>query len=68
MSGVVKYPNVKVALVGQDGNAFAILGRVQRALRTARVPQEEVKKFFEEATAGDYSHLLATCTKWVEVR
>ena len=26
-----KYPQVKVKLVGEDGNAFAILGRVQRA-------------------------------------
>lgn len=67
MSGV-KYPNVKVTLVGQDGNAFAILGKVRKALLAAKVPQEEVKKFFEEATAGDYGHLLATCTEWVEVR
>lgn len=30
-----KYPDVEVELCGQDGNAFAILGRVARALRQA---------------------------------
>jgi hypothetical protein len=39
-----KYPNVRVALVGEDENAFAIVERVQRALREAGVPTAEVSK------------------------
>lgn len=64
----IRYPNVDVQLTGEDGNAFAILGRVQRALRREGVPATEVSEFFTEATAGDYDHLLATCARWVDVR
>ena len=63
----VKYPNVTVELVGEDGNAFAVLGKVQKAMRKAGVPDEERNKFFAEATAGDYDHLLQTCMQWVNV-
>lgn len=63
----VKHPEVSVQLTGQDGNAFAILGRVRTALRQAGVPDDEIKEFMAEATAGDYDHLLATCMKWVDV-
>jgi len=62
-----KYPDIKVKLVGEDGNPFAILGKVCKALRGARVPQEEVTAFMSEATSGDYDHLLVTCMKWVDV-
>jgi hypothetical protein len=62
-----KYPNVKVRLVGRNGNAFLILGRVKAALKAGGVPAAEVTRFFEEATAGDYDHLLATCMNWVDV-
>ena len=29
----MKYPEVKVTLVGEDGNAFSILGRAKQAAR-----------------------------------
>ena len=63
----VKYPNIKVQLTGGNGNAFAILGAVHQALRRAKVPAEELTKFREEATSGDYDNLLATCMRWVDV-
>lgn len=62
-----KYPQVSVKLVGEDGNAFAILGRVSQALRDAHVAQEEVAKFHAEATSGNYDHLLQTVMQWVNV-
>ena len=62
---MVKYPEVKVELVGQDGNAFAILGKISREMRRAGLPEEEIKVFQDEATSGDYDHLLQTCMKWV---
>ncbi len=62
-----KYPNIKVQLVGQDGNAFAILGNCLAAMRRAELPQEERDKFQKEATSGDYDHLLITCMEWFEV-
>lgn len=61
-----KYPHVKVKLVGKDGNAFFILGRVQLAMKQGKVPDEEWQAFRKEATSGDYYHLLATVMKWVD--
>lgn len=61
----IRYPDVEVDLVGEDGNAFAILGRVQKALRRAGVTEAEVKAYMAEATGGDYGHLLCTTMRWV---
>jgi hypothetical protein len=63
----IRHPEVVVSLVGEDGNAFAILGRVQRALKEAGVPHDEIRAFYEEATAGDYDHLLRVVMQTVEV-
>jgi hypothetical protein len=62
----VKYPDVHVSLVGEDGNAYAILGRVSKALRRAG-HGDVVSEYTAEATAGDYDDLLATTMRWVEV-
>ena len=62
-----KYPQIRVKLVGEDGNAFAILGKVQKALRKGGVAKVEIDKYLEEATSGDYDHLLTTTMEWVEV-
>ena len=61
-----RYPEVEVELVGHDGNAFAVLGRVQAALREAGVAEEERARFTAEAMGGDYDQLLQTCMRWVE--
>lgn len=62
-----RYPYIRVRLVGEDGNAFAILGRVMRAMRRAGLPPEELAAFRDEATAGDYDDLLAAVLRWVDV-
>ena len=69
MNGVneVRYPEVRVQLTGEDGNAFAILGAVRRGLDRYGVSKEEIERFVREATAGDYDDLLQTVQKWVEV-
>jgi hypothetical protein len=56
-----------VRLVGTDGNAFAVLGHVMRALREAGWTQEERDAFRAEATSGDYDHLLGTIMKHLDV-
>jgi Domain of unknown function (DUF4314) len=61
-----RYPDVQVQLTGEDGNAFAILGRTAAAMRRAGVSQEEIDAYFAEATSGDYHHLLATTMTWVD--
>jgi hypothetical protein len=62
-----KYPNVTVKLSDRDGNAFAILGRVRRELRNAKVPLEAIEEFTKEATSGDYDNVIQTSMKWVNV-
>jgi hypothetical protein len=55
---------VVVKLVGEDGNAFSILGRVRRALKRAGMP-EKAEEYLARATAGDYEHLLAVTLEYV---
>lgn len=66
MENEVKFPNVTVELVGQDGNAFAILGRVSAALRKAG-HGDSVSEYMNEAMSGDYDHLLAVTMQTVNV-
>jgi hypothetical protein len=60
-----KYPAIVVPLVGEDGNAVAIMGRVSNAMRKAGVPQEEINQYLDESMSGDYDNLLRTAIKWV---
>lgn len=62
-----KYPNIKVKLLGEDGNAFFILGRCLQAMRRAGISEKERDEFRKEATSGNYDYLLATCFKWFDV-
>lgn len=62
----VRFPEVRVPLVGEDGNAFAILGRAKKALERGGATPEEVTEFMDEAKSGDYNHLLQTVMAWVE--
>lgn len=55
---------VVVKLVGEDGNAFAILGPVRRALKRAGM-QPKAEEYLARATAGDYDHLLAVTLEYV---
>jgi len=59
-------PRPVLVLVGEDGNAFAILGRARRALQAAG-RGDEWAAFVAEATSGDYNHLLATAMRWFDV-
>ena len=63
-----KYQHLKVKLAVADGNAFALMGKVAQALRRDGASKEEIDQFHEEATSGDYNHLLSVCMAWVDVR
>jgi hypothetical protein len=58
--------DVTVKLIGEDGNAFAILGTVSRALKRAGY-QKEAKEYMAEAMSGDYDHLLQVTMEYVNV-
>lgn len=63
----VRHPDVHVQLSDVDGNAFAIMGAVGKALRRAGVPADEVSAYKAESMSGDYDHLIQTAMRWVEV-
>ena len=56
-----------VRLIGEDGNAFMILGRVTKALRRAKCPKDLIQQYQKEATSGDYNNLLAVTAQYVEI-
>lgn len=62
-----RYPNIEVELLGHDGNAFAILGKVNRELKKNKVDDNEIQEFRDQAMSGDYDNLLATVMDWVTV-
>ena len=56
-----------VILIEEDGNAFAIMGSVKKALRRAGADQEYIDRYLSEATSGDYDHLLVVSMEYVNV-
>jgi hypothetical protein len=60
-----RYPEIKVRLVGEDGNAYAIVGRVVQAMRRSGIAPLMIDAFRTEAYGGDYDNLLRTCLEWV---
>jgi len=63
---MAKY-NVEVQLTGEDGNAFAIMAQVQKALKKVGATREDIDTYLEESMSGDYDNLLRTAMKYVEV-
>lgn len=59
--------NVDVDLVGQNGNAYMVLGICQKAARKAGIEDTKINQFLDEAKQGDYDHLLRTCMKYFNV-
>lgn len=62
-----RYSNIEVALSGNDGNAFSIIGRVRSALKRNGVSAAEVDEFSNEAMSGNYDNVLGTAMRWVSV-
>ena len=65
MKGPVTKPTVE--LIGQDGNAFSIMGRVKKALFRAGADKEYIDQYLSETTSGDYDHLLVVSMEYVDV-
>ena len=56
-------------LTGEDGNAFAIIGRVKRALRQANVEQADIDKFLSNLRDyGDNTIRYFRLTKFIRIR
>lgn len=59
--------DITVKLVGEDGNAFAIMAKVGQAMRRAECNKALIDQFLKEAMSGDYDHLLTTVMKYVNI-
>ena len=60
--------NVTVQLSGRDGNAFAIMAAVSKALRQAGVSEEEINQYQDESMSGNYENLLLVAAQWVNIK
>lgn len=49
---------MKYSLVGVDGNAFAVMGYVLRAMRECHLGNDEQKSYQKRAMSEDYNNLL----------
>jgi len=58
------HPEILVQLSRHDGNVFMILGLCQKAARRAGLSEAEIDAFTEDATKGDYDHLIQTAMRW----
>lgn len=50
---------VNFNLIGQDGNAFVLLGGWRRQARREGWSSEDINKVVDKATSGDYNNLLS---------
>lgn len=53
-------------LVGEDGNAFFIMGRWSAAARKAGLSRTEIDAVMADAESGDYNNLLRVFIPWVQ--
>ena len=62
-----KQTGVKVQLTGEDGNIFAIMGRVQKAMKRAGF-KKEAKELSEEVTKSlSYDEALEYISDYVDI-
>jgi hypothetical protein len=60
----VKIKQVKLRLIGIDGNAFSVLGAFRRQAKKENWTSEEIDAVCDEAQTGNYAHLLVTIMKY----
>jgi len=56
----------KYSLVGIDGNAFYIMGYVQKAMKESGFDKEEISQYISSATSGDYNNLLCVSMDMID--
>lgn len=56
-----------VRLVGENGNAFAVLAACKNAARKAGWSKERIDEVLKEMTSGDYDHLLGKAMEHFDV-
>lgn len=57
---------MKYDLVGVDGNAFAVMAYVLKAMKECKMSKEEQSDYQTKAMSGDYNHLLAVSVEMID--
>jgi len=62
------FPNIKVPLIGEDGNIFVIMSKISKALKKNGVSSIDRSQFFNEVTGcNSYTEALNKCCRWVVI-
>jgi hypothetical protein len=61
----VRYPNVRVKLIGENRSALNILRSISSAMRKAGLSREQIKEFMETAMASEQDTLMMETMKFV---
>ena len=56
---------MKYSLVGVDGNAFALMGYTQRAMKAEGFSDSDIDDMMDEAMSGNYNNLICVCDSWI---
>jgi hypothetical protein len=65
--GLPRYPDVQVRLTGTDGNAFAVIGLVRTAIRSAHGTEAADEFSHAAMQSGSYDELLRFVMRTVDV-
>ena len=57
---------MKYDLVGVDGNAFAVMAYVLKAMKECKMSKEEQSDYQTKAMSGDYNNLLAISVEMID--
>lgn len=69
-NGTPEHPwyDLKVELVGQNGNIFNLMAVVKQAMEQHNVAPNEIKAFINQVkTSQDYDQALCCIMRWVKV-
>ena len=54
-------------VIGDDGNAFAVMGYVLKAMRECKMSKEKQSDYQTKAMSGDYNNLLAISIEMIDL-
>jgi hypothetical protein len=57
-------PKIDLRLLGQDGNAYNVLGLFCNAAKKAQWPADQIELVMNDAMSDDYNHLLAVVMRY----
>lgn len=54
------------SLVGQDGNAFSLMGYTARCMKKCGFKKADIDEMRERAMSGDYNNLIVVCDEYIQ--